>query len=66
VSAVVFWAMAHSPVPVAAMSKAMEMALRSVRVFILCFPLGWPAWLAGPLTDTASTEQHHGRRLYVE
>src|SRR5690348_2874794 len=55
--------MAHSPVPVTATSKAMEMALRSVRVFILCSPLCWPAWLAGPLTDTASTEQHLGAAL---
>src|SRR6185437_3232203 len=31
---VVSWAMAHSPAPMAATSKAMEMALHSVRVFI--------------------------------
>jgi hypothetical protein len=35
VSVVVFWAMAHSLVPVTATSKAMEMALRSVLVFML-------------------------------
>src|SRR6185312_14118175 len=35
VSAVAFWAMAHSLVPVTATSRAMEMALRSVLVFML-------------------------------
>src|SRR6185312_575204 len=35
VSVVVSWAMAHSLVPMAATSKAMEMALRSVLVFML-------------------------------
>src|SRR5690349_13004316 len=43
VSVVVFWAMAHSLGPTATTSKAMEMALRSVLVFILCFPLVGPS-----------------------
>ncbi|EIM01724.1 hypothetical protein UUC_11024 [Rhodanobacter denitrificans] len=43
VSVVVFWAMAHSLVPVMATSKAMEMALRSVLVFMLR-PLLSPDW----------------------
>ena len=35
VSVVASWAMAHWPVPRPATSKVMEMALRSVRVFML-------------------------------